>query len=180
IDPELAIRSGLSSGEGVIAAVQDPVKEGDGCGVVGVLDKRLLIVEGEFGGVLQALKREGNKLSSILRNAWDHGNIATLTKVPIVATGAQIAIIGHITHQELARHLDEVEVFNGFVNRFIIFCAKRSKCLPRGGSVPPKELASITTKLKAARLFARNNGTIEFDQEAGEAWDAVYPALTQD
>ena len=43
----------------------------------GVADKRLLVAETEFGGALRALEREGNKLSSIIRLAWDSGNLKT-------------------------------------------------------------------------------------------------------
>lgn len=76
------IKSGLSSGEGLINEVRDPVtKEVDGEEKVideGVDDKRLLIVQTEFGGALQAIRREGSLLSTILRDAWDGRDLATL------------------------------------------------------------------------------------------------------
>ena len=39
--------------------------------VEGVRDKRLLVFEGEFAQVLRVMRRDGNTLSGILRNAWD-------------------------------------------------------------------------------------------------------------
>ena len=60
----------------------------------GVADKRLLVLETEFSGVLQALKREGNRLSSLMRQGWDDGNLSTMTKTPYTATGADISILG--------------------------------------------------------------------------------------
>src|SRR5262249_18812421 len=82
------IQAGLSSGEGLISAVRDPLetrspirqkgKIVDWQTVVsdpGATDKRLLVLETEFGGVLRALEREGNKLSSLIRLAWDSGNL---------------------------------------------------------------------------------------------------------
>src|SRR5262245_52159437 len=106
VDPvwdETRVMAGLSSGEGLISAVTDPVHESQPIkekGVVvkyqdvmvdaGVSDKRLLVLETEFGGVLRVLEREGNKLSTLIRQAWDHGTLATLTKSPFRATGAHV------------------------------------------------------------------------------------------
>jgi hypothetical protein len=104
------VHSGLSSGEGVIWAVRDPirqmVKEGKGARAQlveetvdpGITDKRLRIVEPEFAGALMVMRREGNILSRVIRDAWDRGDLATLTKhSPARATGAYVSIIGHIT-----------------------------------------------------------------------------------
>jgi hypothetical protein len=103
----LVAQGPLSSGEGLVYAVRDPVEvEGkDGNIEVvdpGVEDKRLLVIEGEFSAVLRACQREGNTLSAILRTAFDHGNIEPLTKHNrIKATGAHINFVGHITEHEL-------------------------------------------------------------------------------
>ncbi len=97
-------------------------------------DNRLLIVEGEFSSTLKVLNREGNTLSPVVRNAWDSGDLNTLVKNnPAKATGAHISIIGHITKQELLKHLDETEAANGFGNRFLWVYVDRSKILPEGG-----------------------------------------------
>lgn len=129
------IKGGLSSGEGLAYHVRDPLpaigrKQDD----PGILDKRLLVMESEFVSVLKSATREGNILSPTIRQAWDTGNLSTLTKNnPVKATGAHIGIVGHITEMELRRYLSETEVFNGFGNRFIWICVKRSKVLPEGG-----------------------------------------------
>jgi hypothetical protein len=69
------ILGGMSSGEGVISAVRDPV-----CAIrkgveelidAGVSDKRLLLDEREFFQALAVLKREGSILSRVIRDAWD-------------------------------------------------------------------------------------------------------------
>jgi hypothetical protein len=39
----------------------------------GLEDKRLLIVEAELAGVLKVMSREGNTVSSVIRQAWDDG-----------------------------------------------------------------------------------------------------------
>ena len=44
--------------------------------------------------------------------------------------------IGHITVEELRRNLTETETSNGFANRFLWCCVRRSKLLPEGGLYP--------------------------------------------
>lgn len=134
------IMAGLSSGEGLIWQVRDPIVHRDpikekgrvvGYEEVvadeGVKDKRLLVFEGEFASVLRVCSRNGNTLSAVIRNAWDTGNLRTLTKnSPANASGAHISIVGHITRDELLRYLEDTEAANGFGNRFLWFCVRRS------------------------------------------------------
>jgi len=187
------IQSGLSSGEGLIWAVRDPIeklqpikKSGqvvDYQMVIedqGVSDKRLLIVESEYSSVLKVLKREGNTLSPTVRNAWDTGDLHILTKnSPAKATGAHISIIGHITRSELLRCLDSTEAANGFGNRFDWVCARRSKVLPEGGK--ELDLQPLVERLEKAVKFARDSGDVQikFDQEARKLWYEVYPELSE-
>jgi hypothetical protein len=83
--------SGLSSGEGLLWAVRDPIyrpernrKTGEVEQVLidpGVGDKRLLVIEPEFASALRAMQRQGNTLSPIMRRAWDGEQvIRALTK----------------------------------------------------------------------------------------------------
>ncbi|MBK7995243.1 MAG: DUF3987 domain-containing protein [Blastocatellia bacterium] len=102
----------------------------------GIEDKRLLIIETEFASVLRVLQRDGNTLSAIIREAWDKGDLRIITKNnPAQATQAHISIIGHITPDELRRYIDRTELGNGFANRFLWLCVKRSKLLPDGGEL---------------------------------------------
>jgi hypothetical protein len=102
----------------------------------GAEDKRLLVVESEFSQALKTMARAGNTLSPVLRSLWDGGSGGMLTKhSPSKATGAHVSIIGHIVRDELRRELTGTEMANGFANRFLFCCAKRSKLLPEGGSL---------------------------------------------
>jgi len=57
-----------------------------------------MILESESAGALRVMQRDGNILSRALRDAWDRGDLATLTKnSPARATKACTSIIGHIT-----------------------------------------------------------------------------------
>jgi hypothetical protein len=77
----------------------------------GVTDKRLLLVEEEFGRLLTVAARTGNTLSSTLRKAWD-GNqwlhVEGKTS-PEKVTGAHVSMIGHVTLPELLQCLSEIE-----------------------------------------------------------------------
>ncbi len=187
---------GLSSGEGLLWAVRDPItkrepiREGKGRDrrVVdyeevqidpGVDDKRLLVVESEFAGVLAAMSRQGNTLSPVLRRAWDGADVLrTMTKnSPAKATGAHISIIGHVTKDELLRYLDDTELLNGFGNRFLWACVRRSKCLPDGGGAVP-DCGRLADEISAALEFGRAVGEVRRDNAARELWHAVYPRLT--
>jgi hypothetical protein len=194
-DPEWTrerVQSGLSSGEGVIWAVRDaiqgrePIREHrrivdyqDVEVDPGVADKRLLLLESEFASVLKVLAREGNTLSAMIRHAWDTGDIRTLTKnSPARASGAHISVVAHITIEELLRHFGSTEAANGFGNRFLFLCVKRSKCLPRGGRINESALAALAVRVRRALESARSVGMMEFSEVAYEVWDRLYPVLS--
>lgn len=167
----------MSTGEGLANAIRDGNGEDD----EGVSDKRLLIVESEFGASLRAMRREGNTLSSALRTAWDGKTIEPITKhQPIRATRPHICIIAHITEPEMRTLLGNVEIFNGFANRFLWWCVRRSKVLPlaRGLSdkVAEKLGSTYANRLNAARAMRQ----IDFTAEARRIYEGVYPDLTSD
>jgi len=178
------LESGLSSGEGLIYRVRDEqVKVEDGKEEIvdaGVLDKRLLVHEAELARVLRVLGRDGNTLSAVVRGAWDSGSMGVMTRHSAIrATGAHVSIVGHITVEELRRHLSETEAANGFGNRFLWLCAKRSKLLPEGGHLRDEEIARFAWRLRAAADFAAKTGRVERDEEARAIWRQAYPALTR-
>lgn len=185
---------GFSSGEGVIHATRDPIyklkksKEDDQCGEPkmelvdqGVTDKRFTVVESEFVNVIKITSRDGNTLSALLRNAWDRGDLGTLTKnSPEKSTGAHITFIGHITVAELRRNLDQTDAVNGFGNRILWGAVTRSKLLPRGGTLKDSDVDDLIAELASALEIAKNIGQMTFDDPTWEQWDLVYPALTSD
>ena len=184
------IANGLSSGEGVIWAVRDPItktvknkKTGDYENDItdaGIADKRLCVVEGEFANVLKVITREGNTLSPVIRAAWDSGNLRSMTKNSEArATDAHISIIGHITKDELRRLLTETESANGFGNRFLWLGVRRSKCLPEGGRIDTENLNDLMIRLHQAIEFARNAGEVTRSERARELWRIVYPGLSE-
>src|SRR4051812_12236520 len=196
VDEDWATRrlhTGLSSGEGVIWEVRDQitklVKDGKGASAAmveevadqGVSDKRLLVIESEFSGALRVMQREGNILSRVLRDAWDRGDLATMTKnSPARATGAGISIIGHITAAELRECLDRTDMANGFANRFLFACVKRSKFLPFGGNLSELDVIAMAEKVRRAVSAARTIGRVGMSAATVRAWEAIYRDLSDE
>lgn len=194
-DPEWvknSIHKGLSSGEGLIWAVRDPVEKPEPVkekGKVvryekvvvdsGVSDKRAQVFESEFAQALRVMRREGNTLSPVIRETWDTGDLRTMTKNnPARATGAHISIIGHITQTELGRCLAETELFNGFANRILWVKVQRSRWLPDGGG--NLNISPLSQRLSGALQFARNVGKMTRSPAAAHMWRTVYPQLTRE
>ncbi len=187
------IKSGLTSGEGLVWAVRDlieklePIQEkkeitGYRSVIVdhGVEDKRLLCMEGEFASMLKVMEREGNTLSPVVRNAWDSGNLQILSKnSPAQATNAHISIIGHCTKDELLRDLNRTEAGNGFANRFLWVFVERANILPEGGCIPDAALQPIVKRLQAAVKFSQKMREVKRDAEARDLWIAGYQQLSE-
>jgi len=184
--------SGCGSGEGLINAVRDPVfkhepvktkgKITDYTDVMvepGVSDKRLLVYESEFASVLKVSLREGNILSMTLRQAWESGNLHNTVKTnPQHATNAHIALIGHITIDELRKLLTSTEAANGFGNRFLWLCVKRSKLLPDGGDLFSVDMQEIVDALREVCAAARSITKMTRDKDATVIWHAIYKQLS--
>jgi len=185
---------GLSSGEGLIWAVRDPIEEtkpirekGRYTGEYetyianhGEDDKRLLVIEAEFANVLKVMAREGNTLSPVIRCGWDSGDLKTMVKnSPAKATKAHISIVGHITRDELRRLLTQTESANGFANRYCWLAVKRSKCLPDGGAIDTVDFYDVIAALRSAVDFAKDFVEITRDPEATKLWHEIYPDLSE-
>lgn len=185
------MESGLSSGEGLKYAVRDPVMRPEKDKIThtftmteadpGTTDKRLLVKESEFAQALKQAARPGNVLSPVIREAWDSGNLRTLTKTDqITATGAHICIIGHITADELRAELTATDTASGFANRFLFIATKRANVLPFGGEQLPQDVREgFTARLRAAATNARGLGVVSMTPAARNAWAAVYPTLSE-
>lgn len=193
LDPDWlrdGIRGGMSSGEGLIDAIKDPVYKRDRQSNYesvmidpGVEDKRALWLESEFGSVLDVASREGNTLSAVLRKAWDGSALSSSTKgSPVHATDPHVSIIGHVTFFELTGKLSSGDLANGFANRFLWACVRRSKMLPHGGNLHAVDFTDFRARLAAAVAWARDEafGPLQLrrDDAANALWESAYPELT--
>ncbi len=176
------VLTGLSSGEGLVHAVRDDSQGKNDEIMEGVRDKRLLVFEGEFAQVLRVMRRDGNTLSGILRNAWDGRPLGNMTKQrPLKATGAHVSIVAHITNEELQREIrDTAEMFNGFANRFLWCFSARSKLIPNNVPLPEGYLNEEIHSLREALVFGRKQGLMRRDEAAEGLWAKAYERLGSD
>ncbi|MBK7072938.1 MAG: hypothetical protein IPH44_11605 [Myxococcales bacterium] len=185
VDPAWRVIGGLSTGEGLIYAVRDPVpkvkgEKDDEAQEPAPADKRLLVVETEFARTLRAATRDGNVLSQVMRQAWDTGDLATLTRSsPLKATDAHISIIGHTARDELVRSLHDGEIAGGTANRILFVLVRRSKTLPFGGALADDEVRGLADQTAKAALCARRLGRLQLDNGARDLWAHVYPTLSE-
>jgi hypothetical protein len=181
------LKGGLSSGEGLISEVRDPVRKWDPKAnqfeIVdpGISDKRLMVVEPEFAGLLSVAARHGNTISSLIRRAWDGDVLQTITRnAPLSATDAHVSLVGHIGAQELRSSITRTDLANGFANRFLFALIRRSKELPFGGDLPDADIQGLGQKLAEVIEKARTLGRVSMTLSARAQWKAVYSALSAD
>src|SRR5262249_40032974 len=180
------IKSGISSGEGIIEKVRDARYELDKktqtllCVDPGISDKRLLLDEREFSGALSKMKQETNIVSQVLRQAWDGVPpvLTTITKhKPSAATEPHISMAAHITIDELRQKLEKLSLSDGFGNRFLYACVDRSKLLPFGGDFDPTALNMLGQRTTAAVRTAQIRDKIEIAEAAKPLWSTIYTAV---
>jgi hypothetical protein len=188
--------TGLSSGEGLIAAVRDqvlgrePIREGRHKVITGyqdvvldpgVEDKRLLVVEEEFARPLRAMQREGNTLSETLRAVWDGKPLGTLTKEARRATEHHISVVAHITPVDLRKYLGSADLANGMANRFLFFAVRRTQLLSRAAALDAGQVSYLGGLLAGIIEDARRREgwLLDFDERAYALWDKAYPWLSR-
>ncbi len=161
------MRSGLSSGEGLIKALQQGKQLGQ---------YRFLGYLPEFGSLLTCARREGNTISAVLRQSWDADLLEVTTKTdPLSVSDYFLSVVGHITPEELLNGLSSVDLVNGMANRFLFCKVRRSKFLPEGGA--DVNVSPIVVRVRSAVERAQGRGRMQRDQEAKELWAEVYPQL---
>ena len=164
---------GLSSAEGLISAVRDDDE--------GVGDKRLLCIESEFGRVLRNMQRQGNTLGDLIKQAWDGGDLHTLTKDnPLTASNPHICIVGHITQDELSTLLTHGNIYGGLGNRFLWCCIRRNGKKPHPVRMRDDTIAELAGSFRRAFEHARTLEIVGWADESVRAqWASVYEELSE-
>jgi len=179
----------LSSGEGLVYCVRDERKEwqvvnrsGEGRWIIGdpgVADKRLFILDEELAAAMASLKREGCTLSAALRQIWDSGSYSPMTKRErTTCTDAHINIVTHTTHAELRAMLEEVQILNGFANRFLWVCSRRNKVIAEPKRMDREALTLLQQHLASLITQARQVTSMHRSEGAASLWREVYPDLS--
>ena len=69
---------------------------------------------------------------------------------------------------------------NGFGNRFLFACVRRSKLLPFGGNLSETVLAALAGKIDMAVRRAKIIGQVMMTPEAAQGWAEIYADLSGD
>ena len=186
---------GLSTGEGLIWEVRDPVwkrvkelddkKKPTGCWVdeeedPGVEDKRLLAQEAELSRYFQVMQRQSDTLSETLRKLWDEGSAAARARTSRArCTSAHVSIVGHVPIDEVRTGLTRTQAANGFANRFLWILVRRARSLPFGGKLQDAEIQTLAEDICEARDAARAVRRVEMDYPARRLWIKVYDELSE-
>lgn len=181
------IINGLSTGEGIIWSLRDPIyetyenKQGERKTKLidpGVEFKSAIFIEQEFSKLLKVGKRESNNVSEVLRDAWDLEVLQSLSKTqPARATNTFISLIGHITSEEFLKSISQVDRSNGFLNRFLFCHSFRDKIIsnPINFETLSSQMSSLTD-LYCLKSFIDNSDrteiTLSLDAQAW--WDKFY------
>jgi hypothetical protein len=177
---------GLSSREGLTNLIHDGYRQGKE-EVPAIDDKRLFVVEPEFSNVLHQAKREGNTLSSALRDVFDGGDIKPLTRSSqMYATAPHIALLGHITPSELVELMRSRELSNGFANRFLIFFAERERLIPHPQPTAHEIVYDYAARFKEVISFAKgdypyvkNSRPASLTPSASKRYSEIYYELSK-
>lgn len=178
--PSPARESGgpLSTGEGLAWPLRENAQDDNSGRDPG--DKRLCIMDEELASGLSCTKREGNTLSMAIRTFWDGGEYSPLTKTnPMQVKGAHICLLSHITKTELDLSLSSVNMANGFGNRFLWICARRSKSVSLPRPMPHEEIAVMQWRLWQLVAQAQQTGEVYLTGEAMQEWNRIYRSFRQ-
>lgn len=174
-------RGGLSTREGLAALIHDSYRQGRQ-DVPSIRDKRLWVVESEFANVLHQGRRDGNTLSTALRDCWDGVDLKPATKSNrIYASDPHVCLSGAISPGELTGLLSTRELTNGFANRFLMIWAERTRILPFPQETPPAVVEHLARRalnvlifVHADRYGERNHLRMELSPQAQWRYSQLY------
>lgn len=187
--PPLILRS-LASGEGLVWAIRDDQIDKDGELRVGVSEKRLFINMSEFGGALSVMRRPGNTLGALIRDAYDLQRLETNGKVePCSVESYSCNLSAAITPAELASLMFDskdinASADNGVGNRPIYVFCRRGKLVSRPTPTANVDdiAEAIWTNICLVYQALSPNGLdrcveFQFSEEGAAVWDTNYARL---
>lgn len=127
--------------------------------------------------MLRQGQRDGNTLSSALRDAWDGNAIKPATKVPVGVWQPHIAVHGCITPLELHAALSARDMTNGLGNRFLLVFAERTGLVPIPRRRDQSEVNAFADRVIEVVNFAKGEypaRTDEIRMEMSAAAEGLY------
>lgn len=74
--------------------------------------------------------------------------------------------------------MTRTDMANGFANRFLFGCVRRSKLLPFGVNLDDADIRTLGERVKLAVEFAKTVGRVKMTIAARREWEAVYADLS--
>lgn len=190
IDENLAPQihaGGLSSREGLVFMIHDGYQDGKEQ-VPAIEDKRIWIIESEFVNVLQQGKRDGNTLTSAMRDVWDGQSLKPATKTNrLWASFPHGCMSAAITPSELLASIASRDLTNGFMNRQMPIWAERTKMLPFPKATPAEEVQRLAQRVaevlrfcQADRWVERDVMRVDLSTAAADRWRVLYMSELND
>lgn len=184
------VRSGLTSGEGLAAMFAEDTDDGADTfagspakrnpGALPPGDKRLVVFEAEWAGVMSRMKREGNSLSPTLRAAWEGGDLSALTVNARIARDTHVGIVAHITPKEFRSKISASDLAGGTYNRFLPIAVAQCQFLPFSQGADPTLISSLAGELRDRLALGSALGTLGFTAPAAALWRSLYIELGGD
>lgn len=176
------IKTGLTSGEGLVAMVSDfyekkkPNAKDTELVARDPHDQKIVIFEAEGARLFKVMERYGNTLSAIIRDLWDASDLAVENKnSPLRATRPLVSIAICITIGELKKCMQEVEIANGYANRFMPMFSHRTRVEPFGGTFDEAALQTLASKVRENALRSSTYpAEFSFTPAAREYWKILY------
>jgi hypothetical protein len=158
--------TGLTSGEGLIQAVLD---EGGS----------VLFFEDEFDAILAKMGREGNTLSSVLRQSWNGPNLGSRTRTnPLKCFNAYVSLIAATNYDDLGKAINSGMLTSGLANRFLWINVYQARLLPHGGNLGAvkQRLELLLPSIRGAIDYAKRWDDVPcfLDDQAKEYWEYLY------
>lgn len=174
-------RGGLSSREGLVYLIHDGYTEGKN-EVEAIIDKRLMVIESEFANILMQSKRDGNTLSSALRDCWDGVSLKPATKTSrLWATDPHVCLAAAITPGELHSLMASRELTNGFANRFMMFWAEKTKSMAFPAATPKEDVDALAARVlevlefcNATRWVDKDTMRVSLSPDARKRYEGLY------
>lgn len=184
-DFERRIKRGVSSGEGIIWLIRDPVvEEVTNKGKIekktidkGVVEKEVILVEEEFSKLIKVSKRESNTVSEVLRTAFDSDDLQSISKEqPAKATAPLISLIGHITKEEFLQVYNVVDKSNGLFNRILWCHSARTNVIPTPKNFDEIDFSEIEIELNRLKDFIESGeeSNVGFSEDGAQVWENFY------
>jgi hypothetical protein len=187
VDPTWPHVTGVQTGEGIVDLMADDQPTGDISTIQGdkvehvrkggQRDRRLCVIEDEFGRVLHTSKRLGSVTKDVYKSMWDTGSTANITaSSKKIVTGATLSFISHVTPTELQTDTTDSDFLNGFLNRFILIYAERTQDLPEAQGLTNRKLYSLREHLQCALEVSRTESPwhYRYSEDAQPLRDEIH------